>query len=108
MENLRLGRLRPGNLHPHRPSGNVPSMPDQTRILAATLLCFLANCSSTPKNTGSVYRGLRAVIMNGEAYAPRGVPRAVERAVAAANEISHLPYQFGGGHGRRCYGLDCS
>src|SRR5687768_6066026 len=83
-------------------------MPDQTRILAATLLCLLPSCSSTPKNTESVYRGPRAVIMNGEAYAPRGVPRAVERVVEAANEINHLPYQFGGGHGRRCYGLDCS
>ncbi len=78
------------------------------RFLAATLVCFLASCSSTPKNTESVYSGRRAVIVNGEASAPSNAPSAVKRAIAAANNINHLPYQFGGGHGRPCYGLDCS
>lgn len=83
-------------------------MTSLVRLLATAALCFLVSCSSTPQNTESVYRGPRAVIMNGEAYAPTSVPSSVKRAITAANEINHLPYQFGGGHGRPCYGLDCS
>lgn len=76
--------------------------------LVAAAIPFLVSCSSPPKNTESVYNGPRAVMMNGEAYAPSNVPASVKRAIAAANEINHLPYQFGGGHGRPSYGLDCS
>lgn len=78
------------------------------RLLAVATACLLASCSSTPKTTESVYRGKRAVIINGEAYAPANAPAAVKRCVAAANRINDLPYQFGGGHGRASFGLDCS
>src|SRR6188508_365588 len=76
-------------------------------VTVVALFC-LASCSSTPKNTENVYRGERAVIINEQAVAPSGVPASVKRAIAAANRINGLPYQFGGGHGRACYGLDCS
>lgn len=78
------------------------------RLVIMAALCPLVSCSSTPQNSESVYRGPRAVIINGEATAPSSVPASVKRAIAAANEINHLPYQFGGGHGRACFGYDCS
>jgi hypothetical protein len=78
------------------------------RPLAAAAACLLASCSSTPQNSESVYRGPRAVIVNGEVTPPSSVPSQVRLAIAAANNINHLPYQFGGGHGRECYGYDCS
>jgi hypothetical protein len=78
------------------------------RLVLLAALCPLASCSSTPQNSESNYRGPRAVIINGEAIAPNSVPAPVKRAIAAANDINHLPYQFGGGHGRECFGYDCS
>jgi hypothetical protein len=36
---------------------------------------------------------------SGLAIAPVAAPGAVERVIAAGNEIAHLPYRFGGGHG---------
>jgi hypothetical protein len=83
-------------------------MSKPTSLLVAASIACLASCSSTPDNSESAYRGPRAVIVNGEAYAPSEAPASVRRAIAAANQINHLPYQFGGGHGRPCYGLDCS
>lgn len=82
------------------------------RIAAALLLVSLASCASSKpkgKTTEGTYRGARAILINGDAAAPSNVPAAVKRAIAAANAINHLPYQFGGGHGNKvCYGLDCS
>lgn len=74
----------------------------------ATVICILTSCASTPKTTEGIYRGERAVVINGEACAPDNAPAAVKRAIAAVNRINELPYQYGGGHGRDCYGLDCS
>ncbi len=36
---------------------------------------------------------------NGLAIAPVNAPGAVQEVIAAGNEIAHLPYRFGGGHG---------
>ena len=36
---------------------------------------------------------------NGLAIAPINAPGAVQEVIAAGNEIAHLPYRFGGGHG---------
>jgi hypothetical protein len=78
------------------------------RLIAAAALCLLVSCSSTPKNTAAGYRGPRAAMVNDDVVPPSNAPPAVKRAIYAANQINHLPYQFGGGHGRPCYGLDCS
>lgn len=46
---------------------------------------------------------------NGLVTAPAGAPAVVQEVIAAANQIAHLPYCYGGGHGRwvdSCY--DCS
>jgi hypothetical protein len=55
-------------------------------------------------------RGQKAKLVRGLAVAPESAPRAVKRAIAAANRIvKGHPYCYGGGHGRwksRCY--DCS
>lgn len=74
---------------------------------AAGLAVLAVSCASAPKST-AVYRGSRAALVNGRAVAPAGVPRVVREAIAAGNRIQKVPYEFGGGHGRRSRGLDCS
>ena len=51
----------------------------------------------------------KAKIVNGIAYAPRGAPKQVVNAIAAANRIIRMPYRYGGGHGSfNDTGYDCS
>lgn len=51
----------------------------------------------------------KAKIRNGLAVAPRGAPRRVRRAIAAANRIVTKPYRYGGGHASvEDRGYDCS
>ena len=46
---------------------------------------------------------------NGKAIAPASAPRAVKRAIDAANEIDDKPYKYGGGHSSwNDRGYDCS
>jgi hypothetical protein len=46
---------------------------------------------------------------NGLAIAPVDAPPAVQAVIQAGNEIAHLPYVWGGGHGRFVdTGYDCS
>ena len=46
---------------------------------------------------------------NGKAIAPASAPRAVKRAIEAANDIDDKPYKYGGGHGSwDDNGYDCS
>ena len=78
------------------------------RLLAAAALSVLVSCSSPPKSSGTGYRGPQPAMVNNDVIAPANVPSAVKRAIHAANQINSLPYQFGGGHGSTCYGLDCS
>jgi hypothetical protein len=40
----------------------------------------------------------KAKIIRGIAYAPKGAPRAVVKAINAANKIVRMPYRYGGGH----------
>jgi hypothetical protein len=40
-----------------------------------------------------------ALTSNGLAIAPVNAPLAVESVISAGNQIAHLPYRFGGGHG---------
>ena len=40
-----------------------------------------------------------AITPKGLAIAPLGAPPVVQEVIAAGNEIAHLPYRFGGGHG---------
>lgn len=77
-------------------------------LLAAVLLASGVGCSSTPRTTADDYKGPPPVVSGGMVYPPRKAPRAVHLAAAAANSIQHVPYQYGGGHGRPSQGLDCS
>jgi hypothetical protein len=76
-------------------------------FLAAVAL-LLASCSSGPVSTASFYSGPPAMLVNGYAQAPPEAPAIVHRAIAAGNELQGVPYQYGGGHGRPSYGVDCS
>jgi cell wall-associated NlpC family hydrolase len=50
------------------------------------------------------------LLPNGDAVAPASAPKAVQKAIAAANRINHLPYKYGGGHQswKLDSGYDCS
>lgn len=76
-------------------------------VLTATLLC---QCASRPKVWDYEYtRGRTAVIVNGKAVPPAGLPAVVMRAITAGNRIAGKPYKFGGGHRSfEDYGYDCS
>ncbi|MGI8596831.1 MAG: hypothetical protein ACR2LY_06045 [Thermoleophilaceae bacterium] len=51
----------------------------------------------------------KARIVGGQAVAPANAPAAVKTAIAAANKIAHLPYRYGGGHGKvEDTAYDCS
>lgn len=74
---------------------------------------FLPSCSSQVKAKQPVsYRfdhGRTAMIKNGLAYAPRGAPVAVKKAIAAGNRLQNKPYKWGGGHANFLdSGYDCS
>jgi len=75
---------------------------------------MMSSCSSqvtAPRSvTHSFQLGKTAYLdKNGDAHAPPKAPAAVKRMIAAANEIKHKPYLYGGGH-RSFYdkGYDCS
>ncbi|HEU0024680.1 MAG TPA: peptidoglycan-binding domain-containing protein [Thermoleophilaceae bacterium] len=54
-------------------------------------------------------RGSASLTRAGLALPPASAPPAVAAVIAAANEIAHKPYRYGGGHGRwKDRGYDCS
>jgi cell wall-associated NlpC family hydrolase len=54
--------------------------------------------------------GAKAVLTeDGLAIPPADAPEQVKKVIAAANEIAHKPYRYGGGHGKwKDTGYDCS
>jgi hypothetical protein len=53
--------------------------------------------------------GYKAKIIHGVAYAPSLAPIQVQHAIWAGNQIRHMPYIYGGGHGSfKDSGYDCS
>ena len=73
----------------------------------------LVSCSSQVKAKRPVsynfQYGRTAMLKNGVAYAPKGAPIEVKRAIAAGNRLQHMPYKWGGGHARQNdSGYDCS
>lgn len=79
-------------------------------LLAGAAFLLLASCNSAPKRWTYKYRANRtATLSGGKAVPPRGVPKAVVRAIEGGNQIVGMPYKFGGGHGRGGgQGYDCS
>lgn len=77
-------------------------------LLLTALFC--AGCSSKPKMWHYEYKpGKTAVLVNGKAVPPAGLPKKVMQAVSAGNRIAGRPYKYGGGHrGFEDAGYDCS
>lgn len=104
-----MGRLQP--CLPVLKRCLVSSMPPRFRFLVFMLVgpC-LSSCSSGKKAWDYEYsRGKTAVMVNGRAVPPAGLPAPVMRAIVAGNQIAGRPYKFGGGH--RSFmdtGYDCS
>jgi hypothetical protein len=63
-----------------------------------------------PVPKGKIIKGKRALVRaDGKAAIPRGAPKRVRVAIAAANKIIGKPYVWGGGHARLIdRGYDCS
>ena len=80
------------------------------RAFAALAALLLANCSSSSskRTTADFYRGPPAELNGTFAMAPQDAPPAVHRAVQAGNSVQNARYQYGGGHGKPSWGLDCS
>jgi hypothetical protein len=73
-------------------------------------LVALSACGgpSASVTTAHYYKERPALLYGKRAVAPPEAPPQVHRAVAAANSVQAVPYQYGGGHGRPSWGLDCS
>jgi hypothetical protein len=68
-----------------------------------------AGCMPTPAGTTRTSANCGAELSGGHAIAPSGAPLAVKQAIAAANQINHRPYVWGGGHASfLSRGYDCS
>lgn len=68
-----------------------------------------AGCMPTPTGATRTSANCGAELSNGRATAPPGAPLAVKQAIAAANQIDHTPYVWGGGHASfLARGYDCS
>lgn len=68
-----------------------------------------AGCVPVPEGSLRTAANCGAGLVGGEAIAPPGAPAAVRRVIAAANEIRHRPYAWGGGHASwLSRGYDCS
>lgn len=90
-----------------------------TLILVAAALVALAFTLATPAQAASGGIGFddgtsgkpqkAKLRKNGKAVPPANAPKAVVRAIRAANKIRRKPYRYGGGHaGFRDSGYDCS
>ena len=70
---------------------------------------LLGGCAETPPYRYEYIPGRTATVnTDGTALAPPSAPVAVQAAIAAGNEIAGSSYQYGGGHGERQGGYDCS
>ena len=68
-----------------------------------------AGCEPAPSPAQRTAANCGATLVEGEAVPPPGAPPVVKRVIAAANEIDHTPYIWGGGHASfTAKGYDCS
>lgn len=68
-----------------------------------------AGCMPVPAGAVRTAADCGASLVNGRAIAPPGAPTVVKRVIAAANQIRHQPYVWGGGHRSwLSHGYDCS
>ena len=77
-------------------------------LLSLLILGLLTQCSSRTWQY-EYQKGRTALLHEGRAVPPAGLPTPVLRAIQAGNEIAGKPYRYGGGH--RSFsdsGYDCS
>lgn len=90
----------------------VAAMPKRLWLCLLPLLTItlLSSCASGKKRWDYAYHnGKTAVIVNGYAVPPGGLPAPVMRAISAGNQIVGKPYKYGGGHHSfNDSGYDCS
>lgn len=68
-----------------------------------------AGCEPAPTLAQRTAANCGATLVEGEAVPPPSAPPTVKRVIAAANEIDHTPYIWGGGHASfTAKGYDCS
>jgi len=68
-----------------------------------------AGCASLPPSGVRTSATCGASLVEGQAIAPPDAPAAVKQVIAAADQIDHRPYVWGGGHlSFFTHGYDCS
>lgn len=76
---------------------------------AAETIPWGAGCMPVPEGATRTAANCGASLVQGRAIAPVGAPEAVKQVIAAANQIRHRPYVWGGGHiSWSSHGYDCS
>ncbi|HEY8583015.1 MAG TPA: hypothetical protein VIL49_08700, partial [Capillimicrobium sp.] len=85
-----------------RADGVSPGAPTDAEIRAELEALYGKGAAGASDGGGDGASGLsRSVMLVGpHAKAPPDAPQAVQRIVAAANQVATLPYVYGGGHGR--------
>lgn len=83
------------------------------RALLLVISLGFSSCANQTKARDQVSyhfeKDRTALFVDGLAYAPKGAPRAVRRAIEAGNRLQGKPYKWGGGHARlNDSGYDCS
>lgn len=79
-------------------------------LLILTVAALLCSCGSRTGRWEYRYApGRTAIVVNGKAVPPAGLPKQVMQIIEAGNQIAGKPYKYGGGH--RSFhdsGYDCS
>jgi len=76
---------------------------------AAESVPWGAGCAPAPEGAVRTAANCGAGLIDGLAIAPPGAPAVVKQVIAAANQIRHRPYVWGGGHRSwLSHGYDCS
>lgn len=85
------------------------SVTTPTTRAAAEAIPWGAGCMPAPEGATRTAANCGASLVHGKAIAPAGAPEAVKQVIAAANQIRHRPYVWGGGHvSWSSRGYDCS
>src|SRR4051794_9241262 len=87
----------------------VPAKPSAPVVPPAPVAPVTPALPTVPASRGTVSGKVAMLRTDGKAAIPRGAPKAVRTAIAAANQIIGKPYKWGGGHAKLVdSGYDCS
>jgi len=93
-----------------RRAGTVAAAACMAFVPAATAQAGSGGLGPDGTSAPPTVPGAKAKIVDGgQAVAPEGAPKVVQKVIAAANKIEDKPYKYGGGHGSfNDKGYDCS